>query len=581
MASLRALIALVAVAALAWSIRLEGGFFSPAAGLWCAAGCALAVLAALGSERRWRPPPRDSRVVYCAAGVLTATLSLVGMTGGFAAPAAVGGVVVAAASGLGWLRGPSLAAALLSGVALVLSASALPTARLSFQSHDSGALSQGAAVAGFLSTLALVLALGVRRPRRWAAGLALAAVAACAVIGRGAVILASANANSCDVQVAIRGAADYLLAGQNPYGAEYASAYDGEVPLRDGEWAGVELGEGRVLEVRRFGHRSVIVRPPDAPGARLVLGDGRDLMVAPGRFLRVRTWRGSVKAFCPDPGRPAAPADLDAYPFYPPLPFLVTLPFRAAGLDGRWAYLVCDLIAAGGLVLAGRRRGQPELGALGCAVYLLMPHTALLYAYGWYEPVVAALLAAGLLLVECRRRAGYLVLALGLTAKQYGVVLLVPLLRAFRGQRRLLFLGILAAAVGTLVPFFLWGPDDFLRVVLFKHLQLPNRTEAITVHTVAGHYLGVRDLGRPQTLPLAGLLIGLVAWRTPAGGASPALWMGTALLVFFFFHNQGFYNYYYLCIYLLLLGVACTGPQTAPVDTPAAGTGRADTSGGR
>src|SRR5262249_26104700 len=45
----------------------------------------------------------------------------------------------------------------------------------------------------------------------------------------------------------------------------------------------------------------------------------------------------------------AAPPHTAAYPFYPPLPFLVALPFHAAGLDVRLANVAGDLLA--GLVL--------------------------------------------------------------------------------------------------------------------------------------------------------------------------------------------------------------------------------------
>ena len=53
----------------------------------------------------------------------------------------------------------------------------------------------------------------------------------------------------------------------------------------------------------------------------------------------------------PDP-QPAA---------YPPLPFMLCVPFRALGLDVRWANIVGDLAAGIALFGVGARRGRPSL----------------------------------------------------------------------------------------------------------------------------------------------------------------------------------------------------------------------------
>ena len=53
----------------------------------------------------------------------------------------------------------------------------------------------------------------------------------------------------------------------------------------------------------------------------------------------------------------------------------------------------------------------------------------------------------------------------------------------------------------------------------------------------------------------AAVSTGLVTWRTPSRGPSPAPWMGTSLLIFCLFFSQAFLNYFYLCQYLLLMGM--------------------------
>jgi hypothetical protein len=252
---------------------------------------------------------------------------------------------------------------------------------------------------------------------------------------------------------------------------------------------------------------------------------------------------------------PYPPAAYDAYPFYPPLPIVLCTPFRAAGLDIRYANVVCDLLAAWILFLAGRCRGSPLVGALAAATYLNLPRVPLLIEQAWYEPMLAALLGGGLLLAERGRRLGWLLLGLGLTGKQYGLVMLPPIWKAQRGRRWSLLAGLVAAAAGLLLPFFLWDPRAFLDVVLLRHLERPVHPDSVTLRSGAYRMFDLLLPG-PAMVGLMAVGIGWVVWRTPAKGTASALWAGTALLVFLLFHKQAFCNYFYLCDYLLLLGIA-------------------------
>src|SRR5262249_48861448 len=126
--------------------------------------------------------------------------------------------------------------------------------------------------------------------------------------------------------------------------------------------------------------------------------------------------------------------------------------------------------------------------------------------------------------------------------------------RALRGRLALLG-GIALAGAVIVLPFYLWDHEAFLDRVLRYHLDLPLREDALTIAAAARNGFGV-DLPRGELRGLALLPIGLLAWRTPSTGQSPAPWMATSLIVFCLFHNQAFPNYYYLCAYLMLLGLA-------------------------
>lgn len=250
---------------------------------------------------------------------------------------------------------------------------------------------------------------------------------------------------------------------------------------------------------------------------------------------------------------PDPPAEYERYPFYPPLPLLFSLPFRAAGLDVRFANVVCDLLAALVLLELGRGRGRLLAGAFAAGAYLFFPRCPFMMEQAWYEPMLAAGLGGGLLLVERGWRLGYLLLGLGLTGKQYGPVLLLPLLWAFRRRWLPLLVGIAAAAALVILPFLLWGPTAFVDTTFFAHIRRPPRADALTVQVGAKSLYDV-ELSTALLWVVAGLATAWITWRTPQKATAAALWMGAALLTFCLLHKQGFYNYFYLCEYLLLLG---------------------------
>jgi hypothetical protein len=214
------------------------------------------------------------------------------------------------------------------------------------------------------------------------------------------------------------------------------------------------------------------------------------------------------------------------------------------------------------LGIAGKR-GRPWTGAVLAAAYLNFPRVPLLMELAWYEPMLAAVFGTGLLLVLQGRRLGYFLLGLGVTGKPYGVFLLPPLAKALWSRRWALLAGVVLAGVLVVLPFFLWDPAPFLDRVIFWHLRNPLREDGITLQAAAFNELGITV---PTSLLFAAavLPVGLVTWRTPGGAGAPPGPMGTALLIFCLFHSQAFFNYFYLCQYLLLLGLV-DGPDLPSV----------------
>jgi hypothetical protein len=268
--------------------------------------------------------------------------------------------------------------------------------------------------------------------------------------------------------------------------------------------------------------------------------------------------------------RPAAVPQQSALATYPPLPIVLALPCAAAGLDVRYANVACDLLAAAVLFLAGWYRGAPLIGALASGTFLHLPRAPFMIENTWFEPMLAATSGGGLLLVERGNRLGHLLLGLGLTGKQFGVALLPALWKAHRKQGWWLLLGCGLAGGLVILPFFLWGPRAFLDGVVFRHLGGPPDLSSLTLRSAAHLLFGLGPPGRVMA-GVAALAVGWVSWRVPEKGSGAALWLGAALLAFCLCFVKGYYNYFYLCEYLLLLGAAALTAGAGQAAAPPAG----------
>lgn len=254
----------------------------------------------------------------------------------------------------------------------------------------------------------------------------------------------------------------------------------------------------------------------------------------------------------PDP-RPAG---------YPPLPLLLSIPPRWFGLDVRWSNVVADVLAGLALCFLAWRRGALPLGLVTMATYLNAVRVPFIIEQAWYEPMLAALVGWGLVLADPSvgwRRAGYLLLGLGLTGKQFGLPLLWPVAAAHRRHGRLWLAGI-GLGVALMLPWFLAEPSAFLEIVVWKHLQRPVQHGSITLASFLHHEFGL-DLPRQVGWGLAVIVIGALGWVAPKDSAASALGLGTALWAFCLLHTQGYPNYFYLIQYLWLLGFVAILPS--------------------
>ena len=242
---------------------------------------------------------------------------------------------------------------------------------------------------------------------------------------------------------------------------------------------------------------------------------------------------------------------------YLPMTALLLAPFRWMLGDARWGLLLATLIS--GAVLAWvscRTRSGTMLGAF----LLLSPATLLMVESAWTETLVLALLLPALVLFAVGRSiAGVILLALALATKQH-VIVLLPLLAAWRtvGWRHA---GLaLAGAASLCLPWVIANPRTFVHDTVGLHLDIAPRVDALTVHAASA------QIGWELPTWLTGLVVLITIaiatlWvhrRKPDLGVFSGAAAFTLLIVNLF-NSQAFINQFWLCSGLLMLAFATSG----------------------
>jgi hypothetical protein len=148
--------------------------------------------------------------------------------------------------------------------------------------------------------------------------------------------------------------------------------------------------------------------------------------------------------------------------------------------------------------------------------------------------------------------------------KQY-MVLFAPLLwlvgPSFLPRKQIL--RALGLAAATLLPFFLWGPRDFLNSVVMLHLQQPFRAESLGYLA----WLSAQGLGGLQAWTgflLATAVMAIAMFRRARGPGTFALSLAVSSMVFFAFNKQAFANYYAFVMGALCAALASGVDTVAP-----------------
>jgi len=257
---------------------------------------------------------------------------------------------------------------------------------------------------------------------------------------------------------------------------------------------------------------------------------------------------------------------LIGYP-YPPASLLLSAPGYWLG-DVRYMSLLA--MSAAAALIGYARPGRISFAA--AALLLFTPRGFFVLEQSWTEPY--AVLAVAIVVFFALRAPRALPYAVGflLSIKQYlvlGIPLLLILLpRPWSWRSSLAWLGKAAILpVATILPFFLWDPEAFIRsVVSFQVLQ-PFRSDALSFLAFWARDGGGVQAAWPGFVALVPAFF-LALFRVPRTPAGFAASLALTFFVFFAFNKQAFCNYYYFIIGSLLCAVAVMQGEPRPEVSP-------------
>jgi hypothetical protein len=262
------------------------------------------------------------------------------------------------------------------------------------------------------------------------------------------------------------------------------------------------------------------------------------------------------------------------YP-YLPVSLLAVAPFELLLGDFRIAHALALVGAA--LIMSRIRPGHASRQI--AILFLLVSPVFYIITFGWIEPLLILAAAAVVLAASQQARVTPFLTGVFLSLKQYSA-LLVPISlllieRPWRMRVVLAWLGKAAAVVAaTAVPFFLWGPDEFMWSVVELQYEQPFRPDSISFMAAWAELFGQPGRLVTSLVPLLLVAAASIAalYRAPTGGQGFALAAALTLLAAFTFSKQAFANYYILVIGLLLIGAAAgAAPGDAPESDPEEG----------
>ena len=270
---------------------------------------------------------------------------------------------------------------------------------------------------------------------------------------------------------------------------------------------------------------------------------------------------------------------LDVPYTYPPVQLIVTTLAHAATGDVRFAMVLMLILAAVGARMA-LRGGDDLLRDSVALIVLAGPITAFVLDQAWVDVVPLGFAGCAVWAwASGRRTLAAALFGLTFAAKQ-PLVIGFPLLLLLPGFTRRQLVIALGVAAAVTLPFFAWGPGEFLRGTVRYFVNLEPRNDALTVSNLVklrfGHAPG-ELLGAATAL-----LICAALWkRVERSPATMLALLTVALLCFFATGKIAFMNYYFFLGGLAAIAATQLAQLSGPARMPSSDDGSGSQPPGR
>jgi hypothetical protein len=246
-----------------------------------------------------------------------------------------------------------------------------------------------------------------------------------------------------------------------------------------------------------------------------------------------------------------------AYP-YPPPSLLFAVPGRVLFGDYRYSE-VALLVAAAALIGYARRGLVPKLAA---ALLLTTPRIWFVVEQGWTEPVTLFMLALAVFLLIRGSVPAALATGILIVTKQYmGFAGLAAMRQVFMRPKNWWPAAIagVSVAAALILPFYFWGPNAFMRNVVYLQANEPFRPDSLSFLTWAAN----NGYGQGSFVWAIGAAVGaailtLLATRNSPSGFAAAIAVTTFLM--FAFGSKAFCNYYFFVVGALCCAIGAFPP---------------------
>lgn len=249
-----------------------------------------------------------------------------------------------------------------------------------------------------------------------------------------------------------------------------------------------------------------------------------------------------------------------SYFAYPPGILFSVFPFTAFLGDPRYLFILAEILSAIIIYSVLKKANGDKLAEIIPLIFLFNLRWSLVLEQSWID-TLAVFVFAAILFIQTQKQLQRLTLPLTvflITIKQSFIILPFLVIKSFGLRIREILVSL--ALISTIVfPFFLWGPNDFIKRTITDYFAAFSQRIPLSHRSLSFNSLWFEqtktDLPNPLLIIVSLLFSTTVFLKQKKGGGQFIL--ASTLLYFgiFMFSKMAFLNFYYFIAQMLLLTI--------------------------